>query len=127
MTGYGKVGLNVGSVGRWTRFGLGLITVAYVLSDFYPSTHSHSANFFLLMILSFISIVGIYTFGHVFLGSRLSGKSAWWGTLLFVVPAMFLIVGHQTYLRRWLMCEPIQGRIDNYHHGSSVQGFPDTV
>ena len=92
MSNYGVVGVNVGSVGRWTRFVLGILMLLFVATDFFPATHAHSLASFLMMILSFAAILGIYTLGHVLIGDRLSGRSAWWGTLIFVVPAMFLII-----------------------------------
>ncbi len=93
MESYGELGVNVGSVGRWTRFVLGVLTVAFVATDFYSGTHTHSIATYLMMALSFLGIMGIYTLGHMLIGDRLRGKSAWWGTLIFVVPAMFLLLG----------------------------------
>ena len=52
MAGYGEVGVNVGSVGRWTRFVLGILIIVFVATDFYPVTHAHSAASFLMMVLS---------------------------------------------------------------------------
>ncbi len=93
MASYGEVGVNVGSVGRWTRFVLGILIVASVATDFYPVTHTHSAASYLMMALSFLGITGVYTLVHILIGDKLSGKSAWWGTLIFVVPVMFLLIG----------------------------------
>ncbi len=92
MANYGEVGVNVGSVGRWTRFVLGIFMILFVAVDFFAATHTHSMASYLLMALSFVAILGIYTLGHVLVGDKLSGKSAWWGTLIFVVPAMFLLI-----------------------------------
>ena len=93
MAGYGEVGVNVGSVGRWIRFILGILIVALVATDFYPVTHTHSAAFYLMMAISLLGIIGVYTLVHMLIGDTLSGKSAWWGTLIFVAPAMFLLLG----------------------------------
>ncbi len=92
MASYGKVGVNVGSVGRWTRFVLGVVMILIVATDFYPVTHTHDMASYAMMVLSFVAIVGVYTLGHVLIGDKLSGKSAWWGTMIFVVPAMFLLI-----------------------------------
>jgi hypothetical protein len=92
MTTYGEVGVNVGSVGRWTRFVLGILVILLVVTDFISATHTHSMASYLMMVLSFVGILGIYTMGHLLVGDKLSGKSAWWGTLIFVVPAMFLLI-----------------------------------
>ena len=70
--------------------GIGLI--ALVATDFYPVTHTHSMTSYLMIAISFVAITGIYTLVHVLIGDRLSGKNAWWGTFIFVVPAMFLLV-----------------------------------
>ncbi len=93
MAGYGEVGVNVGSVGRWTRFVLGILIIALVATDFYPVTHAHSAAFYFMMTLSFVGIIIVYTLVHITIGDKLRGKSAWWGTLIFVVPVMFLLLG----------------------------------
>ena len=91
MANYGQVGINVGSVGRWTRFILGILVILLVATDFFSATHTHSLGFYVMMLLSFAAILGIFTLGHVLVGDSLNGKSAWWGTLIFVVSAMFLI------------------------------------
>ena len=92
MASYGKVGVNVGSVGRWTRFVLGILMIVSVATDFYPATHTHDISSYLMMILSFVGILGAYTMVHVLIGDKLSGRSAWWGTMIFVAPAMFLLI-----------------------------------
>ncbi len=92
MASYGELGVNVGSVGRWTRFVLGILIVASVATDFYPATHTHSAAFYLMIALSFLGITAVYTTVHMLVGDKLNGKNAWWGTLIFVVPAMFLLI-----------------------------------
>ncbi len=92
MASYGEVGINVGSVGRWTRFVLGIVMILIVASDFFSGTHTHSMTSYLMMVLSFVGILGAYTVVHLLVGDRLSGRSAWWGTMIFVVPAMFLLI-----------------------------------
>ncbi len=92
MTNYGEVGVNVGSVGRWTRFVLGILMIVYVATDFYPARHTHDMASYLMMILSFAGILAAYTMVHVAIGDKLAGRSAWWGTMIFVVPAMFLLI-----------------------------------
>lgn len=92
MASYGEVGVNVGFVGRWTRFLLGVLLIVSVASDFYPATHAHGMASYLMMLLSFVAILCVYTLVHVLIGDKLSGKSAWWGTMIFVAPAMFLLI-----------------------------------
>ena len=92
MASYGEVGVNVGSVGRWTRFVLGILVMVIVAMDFFSATHTHNLAAYIMMVLSFIAILGVYTLGHVLIGDKLSGKSAWWGTMIFVVPTMFLLI-----------------------------------
>ena len=92
MANYGNVGVNVGPVGRWTRFILGILVLGIVAMDFYSATHTHDLASYLMMVLSFAGITGVYTLGHVLIGDRLSGKSPWWGTMIFVAPAMFLLI-----------------------------------
>ena len=92
MSNYGVVGENVGSVGRWIRFVLGVVVVLFVLTDFYPVSHSHSMAFYIMLALSFAGIVAVFTLVHAVLGDKLKGRSAWWGTIIFVVPTMFLLI-----------------------------------
>jgi len=92
MASYGKVGVNVGSVGRWTRFVLGILVIVIVAMDFYSVTHTHDMASYLMMVLSFVAILGVYTLGHVLIGDKLAGKSAWWGTIIFVVPVIFIFI-----------------------------------
>jgi len=92
MAGYGQVGVNVGSVGRWTRFILGILLIVFVATDFYPVTHSHSSASYLMLALSFLGIIAVYTIVHVMIGDKLRGKSPWWGTLIFVAPVLFLLL-----------------------------------
>ena len=65
MTSYGEVGVNVGSVGRWTRLVMGIGVMVMVAADFYPVTHEHSVASYLMIVASFVAITGIYTLGHV--------------------------------------------------------------
>ena len=90
MMNYGQVGVNVGPVGRWTRFVLGILMIVGVAMHLYTVTDRLDITFYPLMVLSFGTILGVYTLGHVLIGDKLSGKSPWWGTLIFVAPAMFL-------------------------------------
>ena len=61
-----------------------------VAMDFYSARHTHDMASYLMMALSFVAILGVYTLGHVLIGDKLSGKSPWWGTMIFVAPAMFM-------------------------------------
>lgn len=92
MSNYGVVGVDVGPVGRWVRFLLGILVVILVATDFFPASHAHSLAFFVLLIFSFVAIVAVFTAVHLALGEKLIGRSAWWGTFIFVVPTMFLLI-----------------------------------
>ncbi len=92
MTTYGEVGINVGGIGRWTRFVLGIVVLILVATDFYPSTHAHAASFYWLFVVSFLVIIATYTSIHVLIGDKLIGKNPLWATLIFVVPTMFLLI-----------------------------------
>ncbi len=71
MASYGEVGINVGSVGRWTRFVLGILMLSVVAMDFYSASHTHDMASYLMMVLSFVAILGVYTLGHVLIGDKL--------------------------------------------------------
>ena len=111
MASYGEVGINVGSVGRWTRFVIGILTLFIVAMDFNSVTHTHDMASYLMMVLSFAAILGVYTLGHVLIGDKLCGKSAWWGTMIFVAPAMFLLMAPFFYpslqIGYWLSIPPL--------------------
>lgn len=92
MANYGAVGINVGSVGRWTRFVLGIVVMLIVAGDLITASHGHNMNTYLLIVVSFFGITGVYTLVHVLVGDRLKGRSAWWGTFIFVVPIMFALI-----------------------------------
>lgn len=92
MTTYGEVGINVGRVGRWTRFVLGIIVVLIVAADFFTTSHAHLASFYVLMVTSFLGLTAAYTSIHVLIGDKLIGKNSLWATLIFVVPTMFLLI-----------------------------------
>jgi len=92
MTSYGEVGVNVGSVGRWIRFVLGIVVFILVATDLFFSTHTHSSSFYLMMVMSFLAILAIYTSVHVLIGDKLINKNSIWATLIFVVPTMFLLI-----------------------------------
>jgi hypothetical protein len=92
MTSYGEVGVNVGSVGRWTRFVLGIVVFILVATDLFFTTHTHSSTFYLLMVMSFLAILAIFTSVHVLIGDKLINKNSIWATLIFVVPTMFLLI-----------------------------------
>ena len=92
MTTYGEVGVNVGHVGRWVRFILGIVVILFVTTDLFSSTHAHTLFFYLTMVISFLAIMTIFTSVHVLIGDKLVDKSSVWATLIFVVPTMFLLV-----------------------------------
>lgn len=92
MSNYGEVGVNIGSVGRWTRLAMGMAIVVLVATDFQPTTHTQDLAFYLMTVSSFMAITAIYTLVHVLLGDKLCGQSARCSTLIFVGPTMFLLL-----------------------------------
>ncbi len=87
-----QVGLTVGPVGRFIRFLLGLLILLIVVSDVLSSSHGHSLADYLMIALSFVGLVLIYSAAFLFLVPTVVGRNAWWATVIFVLPTMFLII-----------------------------------
>ncbi|WP_444993881.1 hypothetical protein [Aliikangiella sp. IMCC44359] len=86
------LGVSVGSVGRFIRLWLGVCVLIWVGVDFYPVTHSHNLDFFLMMAGSFLALTVSFTLLHILIGSYLVGKNPIYGTLIFVLPMIYLLV-----------------------------------
>lgn len=93
MTRYGTVGYDLGTVGRWSRFGLGLLIAAGAAASTLVTlneTHDPAA----LLVPTGLALVGIvlaYLALYRLLGERVFARAnPWFNTLILVGPA-FLI------------------------------------
>ncbi len=89
MSGYGKIGRDVGVVGRWFRLAAGIVILFFVLMDFLGGTHTHSARTLTLIGLFFVVFVVAYHGIYLLLRDWIKDKSPWITTVIFVVPAMY--------------------------------------
>lgn len=85
------LGLDAGTVGRWSRLILGgivpLISIGTLLA-----TQQPSPRLFLHTILYFVVILGSYLAVHLFLGDRLFARvNPWISTLILVGPPVLLL------------------------------------
>ena len=90
---YGKLGLDVGTLGRWSRLITGLlILIPLVINvglNFSPSTGS--IPFYGLFLAYFIAILMVYSLVYWFLGERfLARVNPWVTTAIFVGPAILV-------------------------------------
>ncbi len=92
MTVKHQVGHTLGPVGRSIRLLLGLLILFTVITDLITSGHSHTLSTVLLFVSSFIGLVLLYSATYLFLAPTITGRSAWWATIVFVFPTMFLII-----------------------------------
>jgi uncharacterized membrane protein YhaH (DUF805 family) len=89
MSKYGKLGWDVGSVGRWTRLVFGILLTALVVLDFIGGSHTHSPATNLLTGILFVGIVAIYFAGYMLIVERVKDKNPWIPTVIFVFPAVY--------------------------------------
>ena len=89
MSKYGKVGREVGVVGRWIRLLMGISISSLVLLDFVAGTHTHSLRTNLLIVLFFVGFVFAYQAAYLLIGEKIKDKSPWIATAIFVFPAMY--------------------------------------
>lgn len=89
MLKYGRVGRDVGIVGRWFRLLMGLVITFFVLLDFFGGTHTHSLTTNALVVLFFVGFVLAYQAGYLLIADKVKDKSPWIPTIIFVLPAMY--------------------------------------
>lgn len=89
MSEYGKLGWDVGRVGRWIRLVLGLLLVAFVIFDFSGADHTHSLRTNLLTVLFFVAFVAAYSVVYLVVVDRVKDMSPWIATAIFVFPAIY--------------------------------------
>ena len=89
MSRYGKIGRDVGIVGRWIRLVLGIMLTFTVLYDFLGGNHTHSTRTNVLVVLFFVGFVLAYYGIYLLVAERLNGKSPWIATIIFVLPAIY--------------------------------------
>lgn len=90
---FGKLGLDVGIVGRWSRFFYGLLILIPLVVDIADDFNSSSASlaFYGHVILYFLFILAAYSVVYWFLGERLlAWANPWIGTLIFVGSALVI-------------------------------------
>ena len=89
---FGKLGFDVGSVGRWFRLIAGGFFTGYVI---YHQAHSPSIGEITKLGLFFVATLGTYTLAIFFLGKiLLANSNAWLNTLIFLGP-LVVIFGFQ--------------------------------
>ena len=66
MSHYGKVGRDVGIVGRWIRLLAGILITSLVLLDFLGGNHTHSLRTNMLIFLFFVGFIFVYLFIYRF-------------------------------------------------------------
>lgn len=92
-SGYGRLGLDIGVVGRWTRFIYGLLVLVPLAVDLADDFNfsAPSLAFFGRVLLYFLLIVALYSAVYWFLGERLlRWVNPWISTLIFVGPALLV-------------------------------------
>ncbi len=92
MSEYGKLGSDVGAVGRWIRLIFGVWVLWLVLSDFLRSDHTHSTRDNVLVAVLFLAFVLVYQAVYLLLAEKLRDKSPWIATIIFVLPAMYFSI-----------------------------------
>ncbi len=92
MTKYGKVGLDVGNVGRWMRLAYSALILIPIIINFAQNFEgSTSLSFLGESMIYLVGIVVAYTAAYYLLGERLLAKvNPWINTLLFVGPAFVI-------------------------------------
>jgi hypothetical protein len=85
---YGKLGRDVGMVGRWFRLIVGGSLSGYVL---YQAAHTSPANEVMELALYFVATLSTYTAAEFLLGERLLSKaSAWLRTAILLGPLVVI-------------------------------------
>ena len=92
MSQYGKVGRDVGVVGRWIRLLMGILITLMVLFDFVGGTHTHSLRTNALIALFLVGFVLAYYAAYLLVAERVKDKSPWIPTIIFVFPAIYFSV-----------------------------------
>ena len=90
---FGKLGLDVGLVGRWSRFVYGLFILIPLVVDIADDFNFSSASlaFYGRVILYFLFILAVYSAVYWLLGERLlAWANPWIGTVIFVGPALII-------------------------------------
>ncbi len=92
MTQYGRVGLDVGNLGRWMRLAYGaLILIPIIINTVQNFDSSTTLVFLGESALYFVGIALAYTAVYYLLGERLLAKvNPWINTLIFVGPAIII-------------------------------------
>ncbi len=89
MSEYGKVGWDVGVVGRWVRLVLGTLLIVFVIFDFSGVDHTHSLRTNLLIALFFVAFIAAYSVVYLVVVDKVKHLSPWVATAIFVFPAIY--------------------------------------
>ena len=92
MSKYGRVGWDVGIVGRWFRLVMGVLMTSFFVLDFVGGSHTHSLRTNVLTGLLFVGFVLVYFAAYLLVIERVKEKSPWIPTVLFVFPAMYFLI-----------------------------------
>ena len=92
MSTYGKVGWDVGIVGRWFRLVMGAGMLLIVLGDFVGGGHTHSLRTNALTVLFFVGFLIAYFGLYLLVVDRVKHMSPWVPTIIFVLPAMYFMM-----------------------------------
>jgi len=91
MSKYGRVGWDVGIVGRWFRLMMGVLVTGLVVLDFVGASHTHSLRTNVLTGVFFVGFILVYMAAYLLVIDRVKDKSPWIPTVIFVFPAMYFI------------------------------------
>jgi hypothetical protein len=71
---------------------MGVLIVLSVLFDFFGGSHTHSLRTNSLIGVFFVGFILAYYVGYLLIADRLSDKSPWVATTIFVLPAIYFSV-----------------------------------
>lgn len=91
MSTYGKVGWDVGIVGRWFRLLMGVFFGLVVLGDYVGGTHAHSLRMNTLTVVFFVGFLIAYFGIYLLVIDRVKHMNPWVPTIIFVFPAMYFL------------------------------------
>ncbi len=101
MSKYGKVGWDVGIVGRWFRLFMGASMLLLVLGDYVGGGHTHSVRTNVLTVVFFVGFLIAYFGIYLLVIDRVKHMNPWIPTLIFVFPAMYFIMNGMFAPPQW--------------------------
>ena len=82
----------MGIVGRWFRLVMGILMTSLLIFDFVGGSHTHSLRTNVLTGVFFVGFVLVYFAAYLLVIERVKDKSPWIPTMIFVVPAMYILI-----------------------------------